>query len=90
MLFFPVFANQDPNLSTFSAPAALRPQFRDRYEKSVAATPLAATLVNLPASVANKELAGSLSPLNSTLTKNRGWEGMVNQATTGRSIGGGW
>src|SRR5882724_4087072 len=30
-------------------------------------------LMNLPASVANKELTGSLSPLAATLTKNRGW-----------------
>jgi len=33
---------------------------------------LAATLVDLSASVANKELTGSLSPLDSALTKNRG------------------
>src|SRR6266404_9105803 len=36
-------------------------------------TPLAATLMRYPVSVANKELTGSLSPLDSALTKNRGW-----------------
>src|SRR6266436_4515821 len=43
-------------------------------------SPLAATLMRSPASVANKELTGSLSPLDSALTKNRGVGGvMVNQ-----------
>jgi len=35
-------------------------------------SPLAATLMTSPISVAFKELTGSLSPLDSTLTKNRG------------------
>src|SRR5713101_5901993 len=35
-------------------------------------SPLAATLMRSPVSVANKELTGSLSPLDSALTKNRG------------------
>src|SRR5216684_1419181 len=35
-------------------------------------SPLAATLMNLPASVANKRLTGKLTPLDATLTKNRG------------------
>jgi len=35
-------------------------------------SPLAATLMTSPISVASKELTGSLSPLDSTLTKNRG------------------
>jgi|SRR5712692_4805533 len=35
-------------------------------------TPLAATLTDIPASVANKGLTSELSPLDATLTKNRG------------------
>ena len=35
-------------------------------------SPLAATLMVLPASVANKRLAAQLTPLDATLTKNRG------------------
>src|SRR6266403_4299454 len=35
-------------------------------------SPLTATLMDLPASVANKRLTARLSPLDSTLTKNRG------------------
>ncbi len=41
-------------------------------------TPLAATLMHFPASVANKRLTAWLSPLAATLTKNRGGV-MVNQ-----------
>ncbi len=41
-------------------------------------SPLAATLMDLPASVANKRLTVWLNPLDATLTKNRGWgEGRV-------------
>jgi len=41
---------------------------------------LESTLMKSPVSVATKELTGSLSPLDSTLTKNRGVGGvMVNQ-----------
>jgi hypothetical protein len=36
--------------------------------------PLAATLMDLPASVANKRLTAGLTPLDATLTKNRGAE----------------
>src|SRR4029077_20087700 len=35
-------------------------------------TPLAATLMNLPISVANKGLTASLNPLDATLTRNQG------------------
>src|SRR5712691_2552756 len=43
-------------------------------------TPLAATLMDFPASVANKRLTTGLSPLAATLTENREEEGvMVNQ-----------
>ncbi len=40
-------------------------------------SPLATTLMNLPASVANKGLTRSLSPLDSALTKNRGWGALL-------------
>jgi hypothetical protein len=43
-----------------------------RYEKTVTATLLVATLMNLPASVANKRLTAKLNPLDATLTKIRG------------------
>ncbi len=36
-------------------------------------SPLAATLMDLPATVANKRLTSWLSPLDATLTKNRGY-----------------
>src|SRR5712692_6631496 len=36
-------------------------------------SPLAATLMDLPASVGNKRLTAGLTPLDATLTKNRGW-----------------
>ncbi len=39
---------------------------------TLALTPLAATLMDLPASVANKGLTAWLSPLDATFTKNRG------------------
>src|SRR6266851_3940051 len=39
----------------------------------IALSPLAATLMDLPASVANKRLTVGLTPLDATLTKNRGW-----------------
>jgi len=43
-------------------------------------SPLAATLMDFPASVANKRLTAELSPLDATLTKNRGAGGVsVNQ-----------
>src|SRR6266403_1060769 len=40
-------------------------------------SPLAATLMDLPASVANKRLTAELSPLDATLTKNRGEGGVT-------------
>src|SRR6266403_2128779 len=41
-------------------------------QQSVSVSPLAATLMNLLASVANKRLTARLNPLAATLTKNRG------------------
>src|SRR5882724_10692389 len=42
-------------------------------QQSTPGSPLAATLMDFSAGVANKRLAALLSPLDSTLTKNRGW-----------------
>src|SRR5882724_3482501 len=43
----------------------------------VRVSPLAATLMDLPASVANKRLTAELSPLDATLTKNTGGGGVL-------------
>src|SRR5580700_2912667 len=53
-------------------------------QQSVSVSPLAATLMDLPASVANKRLTPRLNPLDATLTKNGGW-GSVNSRTLQRS-----
>src|SRR6266850_8253115 len=53
--------------SKSSAPTQLL--FRQHF---VRVSPLAATLMDLPASVANKRLTVELTPLDATLTKNRG------------------
>src|SRR5882762_5364863 len=49
--------------------------------------PLAATLMDLPASVADNRLTARLSPLAATLTKNRGGGGViVNQKSCPESL----
>jgi len=45
----------------------------DPVGTTIALSPLAATLMDLHASVANKRLTSWLSPLDATLTKNGGW-----------------
>src|SRR6266849_7001693 len=45
----------------------------------VCVSPLAATLIDLPANVANKRLTAWLTPLDATLTKNREGQGIVDQ-----------
>ena len=61
--------------SRFSHPTQLLSR-----QQSAPVSPLTATLMNLSASIANKELTENLSLLDSTLTKNRGEGGvMVNQ-----------
>ena len=52
---------------------------------ALALTPLAATLMNHPASVANKRLTALLNPLDATLTKNTGW-GYSSHFGTGRRV----
>src|SRR6266403_2060573 len=46
-------------------------------QQSTPISPLTATLMNLPTSVANKRLTQKLSPLDSALTKNRGWGALL-------------
>jgi hypothetical protein len=41
-------------------------------QQLVTVSPLAATLLDVPVSVANKRLTAKLNPLDATLTKNRG------------------
>jgi hypothetical protein len=58
-----VIASHYPRQATLSRP---------RDENPATVTPLAATLMDLPASVANKRLTAELNPLAATLTKTRG------------------
>src|SRR5260370_39329177 len=66
-------------VSTSSPAGSPRSWLIERHEPPVhgmsarySLSPLAATLMNLPASVANKRLTPRLSPLDATLTKNGG------------------
>src|SRR5882762_10534962 len=54
-------------------PKSSRPTQLLSRQQNAPITPLAATLMNLPASVENKRLTVELSPLAATLTKTRGW-----------------
>jgi hypothetical protein len=47
-------------------------------------SPLSATLMGLPASVANKRLTAQLNPLDATLTKNRGYPLQANSLSSPR------
>jgi len=49
-------------------------------------TPLAATLMDFPASVANKRLTAGLSPLPATLTKNTGGGGLIVNQKSGKGF----
>ncbi len=53
--------------------AASRPSQLLSRQQSAPVSPLDATLMDLPASVANKGLTAWLNPLDATLTKNRGY-----------------
>ncbi len=59
-----------PPTSSRPAPVTFSPSARPL-------TPLAATLMDFPASVANKRLTAGLSPLPATLTKNTGGGGLI-------------
>jgi hypothetical protein len=67
------FVFSDFQLSTFDLQPPLFPRsFPCHTSENSPVNPLAATLMDLPASVANKGLTVWLSPLDATLTKNRG------------------
>ena len=53
-------------------PKSFHPSQLTSSQQSALVSPLAATLMDLPASVANKRLTVGLSSLDATLTKNRG------------------
>jgi hypothetical protein len=53
-------------------PAPACPEVRRVHSEKRKVSPLAATLMDLPACVANKRLTASLNPLDAALTKNRG------------------
>src|SRR5467141_3097528 len=65
----------EPSTSNFQPPALQRSNLQT-FHPSNPPSPLAATLMDLPASVANKRLTVWLSPLDATFTKNKG-EGAV-------------
>jgi hypothetical protein len=74
MLSSPVYAESHPRLlgssSRFFKIPRARPLLSRQHPASV--NPLSATLMKPPASVANKRLTEKLTPLDATLTKNRG------------------
>src|SRR5580693_1930416 len=65
-------------------PTSFHPAQLLSRQQSVLVSPLAATLMNLPASVAKKRLTPNVTRLDATLTKNRGWAS-VNFPTFQRS-----
>jgi len=80
-------AARDPYLFTSLLRYLLSPHsFPCHTSKNSPVSPLAAPLMDLPASVANKRLTAWLSPLDATLTKNRGVGGdaAVNQESQDR------
>src|SRR5882724_12411060 len=70
-----------------ASPESFHPTQLLSRQHFVRVSPLAATLMDFPASVANKRLTARLSPLDSALTKNRGWGNvMVNQRPLSSNI----
>jgi hypothetical protein len=68
----PVFSSQPLDLQKFRCAFCIPNGVAGRSEVRIPISPLAATLMDLPASVANKRLTVWLTPLDATLTKNRG------------------
>src|SRR6267378_6374805 len=68
----------------FSPPNLSHPLALLSRQQCAPVSPLAATLMDLLASVAYKRLTAGLTPLNATLTKNRGV--MVNQTSAERCL----
>ena len=64
-------------LALLTPPRSSHPRPLVSSQQSAPLSPLSATLMDLPASVANKRLTQSLSPLDSALTKNRGGRGVM-------------
>src|SRR5882672_5655889 len=74
-------------VAPFSPPNLSHPLALLSRQQRVPVSPLAATLMDRLASVAYKRLTAGLTPLNATLTKNRGVEGvMVNQTSAERCL----
>jgi hypothetical protein len=61
-----------PHAVLLTPPKSSRPSQLLSRQQSDPVSPSAATLMDLPASVANKRLTVGLSPLDATLTKNKG------------------
>src|SRR5229473_169035 len=61
-----------PHAVLLPPPKSSHPSQLLSWQQNAPVSPLAATLMDLPASVANKRLTAGLSPLDATLTKNRG------------------
>ena len=57
---------------TLTPPKTFHPSQLNSSQQSALVSPLAATLMDLPASVANKRLTAWLNPLDATFTKFRG------------------
>src|SRR6267142_2753695 len=71
----------------FSPPNLSHPLALLSRQQCAPVSPLAATLMDLLASVAYKRLTAGLTPLNATLTKNKGVGGvMVNQTSAERCL----
>ncbi len=75
------------NVVLLTSSESFHPTQLPSRQRSTPLNPLAATLMDPPASVANKRLTADLSPLDATLTKNRGVGGvMVNQLPLSSNI----
>src|SRR5580693_8939478 len=72
-LLWPIPYSLGPKRSACRGPVGERSRSQiPTLSEMIPITPLAATLMDLPASVANKRLTDWLSPLDATLTKKRG------------------
>src|SRR6266446_3580501 len=73
-------------LVLLTPPKSSHPRSLLYRQQSAPISPLAATLMRSPVSVVNKELTGSLSPLDSALTKNRGVGGVIINRISGEGL----
>jgi hypothetical protein len=65
----------DHQVVLLTLPKSSRPPQLLSYNNTAPITPLTATLIDIPASVANKRLTACVTPLDATLTKNIGRRG---------------